>query len=145
MRTRVHVGRTKFLLLTVVLPRAAGVLVPALLYLESNGFRVDVNALYVRVASGVIGLLLLYTPTGRRLLLIGWLFMLAVILANLKYIEFSWETVKLLGFWLALGALWFVNWVRLAGKINRPKPTRTPSARRRVRGQLIRESAARYM
>ena len=102
-------SRTSFLF-AVVLPRILGSLIPLFMYLESNGFRVDVGGLQARALSGALGFLLLYTPTGRRLAFVGWLFMLAIIVLNLVYIEYTWETVKLLLWWLAIGALWFVNW-----------------------------------
>jgi hypothetical protein len=112
------------------------------MYLESNGFRLDAGGLQARAVSGVIGLLLLRTRTGRRLAFAGWLFILALTVLSFASIEHAPESFELLLWWLLIGALWFVDYGRLAKRVTGPRPTVKTS--RSARKPLIRETRSGY-
>jgi hypothetical protein len=115
------------------------------MYWQANGFRVDVGALQARAFSGAIGFLLLYTRTGRRIAFAGWLFTVVIIVLNLGgEVERAAEAFELLIWWLALGALWFVDWRRVIGMVNRSKPAWTRTRVGMCTKRLIRESGVGY-
>lgn len=153
MRSRSRRGWNSSVLYAVVLPRFLGALIPVFMYLQANGYRVDVGALQARAFSGALGFLMLYTRTGRRIAFAGWLFIVVVIVLNLGgEVERAREAFELLLWWLALGALWFVDWRRVTGMVNRSKPawTRTRvgmcSARvRRYRAGPARRGLGRHI
>ena len=142
MRNQSHGGWVTSFLFAVVLPRVLGSLIPLLMYLESNGFRIDSGVLQSRVMSGVIGFVMLHTRTGRRLAYAGWLFMIPVLVLNMGVEERAEEAFQTLLWWLLIGALWFVDWRRIVRSVNGSRSSQ--GTRRPVRKEVIRESRVAY-
>ena len=69
------------------------------------------------VVLGIVALAMLHTRTGRRLLVLGWMFLVMIAVVNIVYVDVRWETMRAFLLVLAVGGLWFVDWMRLVHRL----------------------------